>query len=109
MKNRYNSKLRKGNQEILKFHPHQVLREIVAHEIKKIVKEKNNLKIIDLGCGEGDSTLPILKANPKIKIEALDLSKEMIDISKETLRNFKDRIKFVIEDASTYMKSQEKN
>ncbi len=109
MENRYNPKLITGNQEIMKFHPHHVLREIIAAEIKKSVNEMNNPKIIDLGCGEGDSTFPILEANPKISIEALDLSPEMIKISKEVLKKFKKRVKFIVEDGATYIKSQNQN
>lgn len=106
MENRYNPQLREGNQEILKFHPHKVLREIVAKEIKKSIDGREDCKIIDLGCGEGDSALPILIENPKITLEALDLSEEMIEIARNVLKNFKERVNFVAGDAAIYLATQ---
>ncbi|GEM_PF-3621215 len=61
-----------------------------SEELISNIKIKDNFNVIDLGCGTGALTKEILKKNKNIKIFAIDISKEMIEIYR---RNFKDEIK----------------
>ena len=102
MKNRYDDILRECNQEILSLCPYKpFLFTIGAHEIKRLYK-KGNL-VLDLGSGEGDSALPILEITD-VPLHLLDISSEMVEISKKNLRAYKARTKFICEDAYDYLK-----
>tara|TARA_Y100000034_G_C6575198_1_gene249389 strand:- start:281 stop:511 length:231 start_codon:yes stop_codon:yes gene_type:complete len=75
LKNRYDDKLREGNQLINELNPGNTILKIgLAHEIRKSLKTKSNLKILEIGSGEGDLTKYILKMNPSVNLIALDVS-----------------------------------
>lgn len=101
MKNRYDNILREYNQEILDLVPYNpYLFRIAAKEINKIYRPKQ--KVLEIGTGEGDSALPILQ-NTSIKVDLLDVSKEMVAIAKRNLKEYKSRTNFICEDAYTYL------
>ncbi len=50
----------------------------LALEIKKILEQKPDAKVLEIGVGEGDLTKYIIKHNSGIVLECLDLSPEMI-------------------------------
>jgi len=105
VKNRYGDTLREGNQLIIDLIPsNYVLRIELALELKKIVNNNSELKILEFGSGEGDLTKYCLEQNKLIKIDCLDVSKEMIDLSKQFLSEFLNRITFITEDISDYLK-----
>ncbi len=102
MKNRYDNLLRKYNKDILDLVPYKpFLFVITAKEIEKVYREGD--KILEIGTGEGDSALPILK-HTKGDIDLLDVSKEMLDIAKENLKEFSQRTHYICEDANDYLK-----
>ncbi|MFZ5955486.1 MAG: class I SAM-dependent methyltransferase [Nanoarchaeota archaeon] len=105
MKNRYDDKLRKGNQLIIKLTPaNQTLRIILALEIQKAFLKNKNLQVLELGCGEGDALNYILEFNSNLKVDALDISQEMIKISKGNLQKYKENLNFICKDALEYLK-----
>lgn len=102
MKNRYENNLRKYNAEILKFCPaNTTSRYILALELKK--SEREGLKVLEIGCGEGDSALPILE-NTKLDLDLSDISEEMIEVCKQNLASYKDRLTYICEDCLAYLK-----
>jgi len=104
MENRYDNELRMGNQSILNLTPaNRTLRIVLALEIKNAIK--NDSKVLDIGCGEGDSAAAILEYNPGIEIDALDVSEQMIEIAK---KNIPSGANFICQDALEYLKSTDK-
>lgn len=102
--NRYDDKLREANQLIIDLTPaNYPMRIEIALEIKSIAQDKSDLKILEIGSWEGDLSKYILKSNPLIKMDCLDVSQEMIDLSKPLLSEYLDRINFLCEDALTYL------
>ncbi len=102
MENRYDKKLRQNNQQIITLSPaNQTLRLITAKELDRVYHSKD--MVLEIGCGEGDSARYVLE-NSKASLDLLDISKEMIGLSKKNLKKFSRRIKYVHEDALTYLK-----
>ncbi|MCF7908062.1 MAG: malonyl-ACP O-methyltransferase BioC [Candidatus Omnitrophica bacterium] len=65
----------------------------------KIAEAKKFNKILDIGCGTGNYTSLLKECFPKAQIKAIDISKEMVGVSKTKLRS-KD-IEFITADAET--------
>jgi ubiquinone/menaquinone biosynthesis C-methylase UbiE len=104
IENRYDKELRKGNQLILDLSPaNYALRIELAQELKNLLKNNLDSKILEIGSGEGHLTNYILKNNPLIKIDCLDISKEMIDSSKQILSQYINRINFINQDVVQYL------
>jgi ubiquinone/menaquinone biosynthesis C-methylase UbiE len=107
MKNRYDHALKLGNQLILSMcSGNYTPRTILAYEIKK--KSKNKSKLLDLGCGEGDSAIAILQKNPNVQLDALDVSQDMLKIAKKNLSAYKNQMQFICEDGFMYLSKQKK-
>lgn len=125
-KNRYDDLLREGNQLIIDLSPcNYVLRIELSLELKKITKiGKSGTKVLEIGVGEGDLTKYVLKNNPGINIDCLDISKEMIEICRKNLTSYTDeitnnkdnnktkikintKIKYITEDALVYLQKNE--
>ncbi|MFH1678102.1 MAG: malonyl-ACP O-methyltransferase BioC [Candidatus Omnitrophota bacterium] len=73
------------------------IQDICALKLIDKIKMDNFSKILDIGCGTGNYTKILRNRFPNAKIEALDISREMIDIARRKLR-FK-QIEFIIKDA----------
>ncbi len=105
MENRYDKKLRQNNQQIIALSPaNQTLRLITAKEVAKAYHSKD--RVLEIGCGEGDSARYVLEYS-KASLDLLDVSKEMISLSKKNLKKFSHRIKYACEDALAYLKRAE--
>lgn len=105
MENRFGDKLREGHQIIVDFsHGNCVLRVITALEIKIAISKRKNPKILEIGCGEGFFTQYVLKYNPHLKLDALDISPEMLKEAKRNLSHYQENINFICEDALKFLK-----
>lgn len=105
MKNRYNNLLRKYNKDIIDLVPYNPFLFILgAKEISKLYK--NDCRVLEIGTGEGDSALPILERT-EIKLDLLDVSKEMLDKARVKLKAYRDRTKYICEDAYSYLKNSD--
>ena len=58
--------------------------------------------ILDLGCGDGDTTLRIAEALPGVRVRGIDYAPKMIDIANERLleTSLRDRVSFGVGDAT---------
>jgi len=77
----------------------------LAIEIQKILRDLDSPKILEIGCGEGDSTKYILDYNKNARIDALDISQEMLDSAKEYLGDTGERVDFICSDVSDHLKN----
>lgn len=75
-----------------------VMRRQVIPPISKFIKNKKDIKLIDIACGNGSSFKQILKTYPEINITGLDLSEAYINFAKEKYKNLKN-INLVTENA----------
>lgn len=58
--------------------------------------------VLDIGCGNGKTTLEFIEKNPTIKIDAFDLSHSQIDVgirNRDENKNIKEKINFFVMDA----------
>lgn len=105
MENRFGDKLREGHEIIVDFsHGNCVLRVITALEIKRAISKRENPKILEIGCGEGFFTQYVLKYNPHLKLDALDISPGMLKEAKRKLLHYQGNINFIREDALKFLK-----
>jgi len=75
--------------------------ELRAYIVKDKIGEKNNLKFIDIGCGNGMITMQYIKEN---QITFVDLSPKMIEIAKRnTPDSFLVNATFINGDISEYV------
>lgn len=73
--------------------------EILKILVSMIPFNKNKkIRVLDLGCGTGNLSLQILKSYPNARVTCLDLSKEMLNVTKEKLRKYKNQVKFIHRD-----------
>lgn len=54
--------------------------------IKNFFKDKSNLKIVDLGTGSGCIAIALKKAFPDASIDAIDISKDALDLAKKNAK-----------------------
>lgn len=100
--NRYDEILRDYNQEIINLSPaNQTMRIELALEIKKILEQKPDIRILEIWVWEWDLTKYLLQYNPNIKLDCLDVSPEMIESAKQNL--WEENIKFIQDDAYEYL------
>ncbi|SFB09124.1 Methyltransferase domain-containing protein [Bacillus sp. cl95] len=45
---------------------------------------KDNMKVLDIGCGNGRTTIELWKKNPSIRVDAFDLSESMVERAIQT-------------------------
>lgn len=63
-----------------------------------------NLKVLELGCGTGRSTVTLLEIKDKIKdVTGVDLSKNMVNKSKSKFKNYKQIMNFVKSDTLKFV------
>ncbi|HII08156.1 MAG TPA: class I SAM-dependent methyltransferase [Methanosphaera sp.] len=80
--------------------------EMLTALINAIPDDKENPKILDLGCGTGNITKRVMERFPQARVTCLDLSENMIEIAKQKLSEY-ESIEYVIGDF-TQMQSDEK-
>ncbi len=78
-KNNIKSVLFKRFPEALNNHIHNFHKKIILETIT----DKNNLRILDLGCGYGRNAIPILQRNTGAEIVGIDISNVFIELYKE--------------------------
>ena len=78
--------------------------EILIEEVLKITKNKNHLKILDIGVGSGCILLSILKEKINFLGTGIDISKNCLNISKINANNLKvtNRIKLYKSDVDKF-------
>ena len=64
--------------------------------INAIPDDKEELKILDLGCGTGNITQKVLERFPHARVTCLDLSENMIEIAKYKLSEYE--IEYIVGD-----------
>ena len=91
--------------------------EELENNLGKIIKEqfqdKNNseIKVLEIGCGPGYTTLIILDSDKRTKIVAVDNEPVMISQAKEILNTFikQNRVELIEGDALAFLKKQSSN
>ncbi len=62
--------------------------EVLLHLVSKVLKNRLNIKFLDIGCGSGCLTLALLKIFFNSKGEAFDISKESVLNTKLNLKKY---------------------
>jgi release factor glutamine methyltransferase len=78
--------------------------EIIIEQILKVTKNKNNLKILDIGIGSGCILLTILKERKNFYGTGIDISKDSLKVSKINAKKLfvEERIKFYKSDVDKF-------
>ena len=78
--------------------------EIIVEQILKVVKHKNNLKILDIGVGSGCILLSILKEKKNFYGTGIDISKNSLKISRLNAKKLhvNERVKFYNSDIDKF-------
>lgn len=104
VENRYSEELRENNKKLVELQPANIVLRIgLAFTLKKLVENKE-LKILEIGVGEGDLTEQILKYCENVRIDCLDISSEMIESAKKYLSDNLNQINFIDKDVIDYLK-----
>lgn len=74
----------------------------IARVLTEQLPELSEATILDVGCGDGDTTLRIAEALPGTRVHGLDYSPKMIAIAEQRLRgsSLRERISFEVQDAT---------
>jgi len=73
--------------------------ESVFENVKKLVPNFRNVPILDIGIGDGETSIPFLEAGCR-RLVGIDLNPEMIKSAKKRLKRFGDSIKLFQMDAT---------
>ena len=78
--------------------------EIIIEQILKVTKNKNYLRILDIGIGSGCILLSILKERKNYYGTGIDISKDSLEISKINAKKLfvEERIKFYKSDVDKF-------
>jgi ubiquinone/menaquinone biosynthesis C-methylase UbiE len=102
MENRYDGLLREHNQAILELLPaHPTLRVVAGAEVARA--RENDGVVLEIGVGEGDLTRYMLDRDSRLRLDALDISPEMIAEARKKLPI--DRVHLIQADALDYMRT----
>jgi len=69
--------------------------DLFYKETAKLIPAKDNIHILDLGCGTGLEIDEIFKINKNVFITGIDLSSKMLDVLKEKNKENFERIKLI--------------
>ncbi|GEM_PF-6959143 len=92
-------------------HQHKFFSDKI-NDALRLVKKKEELKILDIGCGTGVSTIHLLKKikNSQFKLFCLDISKKMLEVLKSKLNKEQlKKTKFICDDATNYLNHQKES
>ncbi len=78
-----------------------LLEQFSIRRIKKMVRENNVTRIIDLGCGHGGYLRKLAEVFPHIQMIGVDVNASVIERAREESAEY-DNIDFVVGDASTW-------
>ncbi|KGX90284.1 class I SAM-dependent methyltransferase [Pontibacillus marinus] len=78
-----------------------LLEQFSIRRIKKMVREKNVSRIIDLGCGHGGYLRKLAEAFPNIQMVGVDVNERVIQRAKEESADY-ENIQFIVGDASSW-------
>lgn len=95
LKKHFNKEAEAFDNQVLKNIPKYP--EMLTVLINAIPDNKENPKVLDLGCGTGNITQKLLTRFPQAEVTCLDLSENMIKIAKNKLSQYKS-IKYIIGD-----------
>ena len=78
--------------KIAGYYDKSIFKNLLFNPVKKaveFVKVKKNLKILDAGCGTGNLLKILEDKNANLKLYGIDISKEMLKIARNKLKNVK--------------------
>ena len=76
--------------------------ELVYHALK-IIEEYNYSKIVDIGSGSGNINITLKLENEKLNVIGLDISKDVLNVSKENALNLKADVSYYESDLLSYL------
>jgi len=76
----------------------------VAEFIKNFFGKASPIRIIDLGCGTGLTSIGVLEQMPYAEITLVDYDPIVIEQAKKRLKNYEKRTLFILEDGLKYLK-----
>lgn len=82
-------------------------RLLLAPLLKHIQNQKKQLKILEIGCGSGESTQILLNSCKNVSITAIDLSKAYIEYGKEKMMKYSN-VEFIKMDGTDLSALQDK-
>jgi tRNA (cmo5U34)-methyltransferase len=72
------------------------------YETAKLIPQKPNFHLLDLGCGTGLELDEIFKTNPQIKVTCIDLAKDMMAKIKEKHPDKLQQLTLIVDNYLTY-------
>lgn len=82
-------------------------RLLLARLIFQIKEYKGQCKILELGCGTGESTKILLQSCPGIYIDLVDISQPYLEKAKFFLDKYSDATQFYLQDVSDFNKGEQ--
>lgn len=95
----YNFKV--NNKVLIPRYETELLVDLSIKKIKNLFKNKN-INILDLGTGTGCIAITLKKELSSSSVDALDISKEALDIAKKNAKINNVNINFICQDMTTY-------
>ncbi len=71
--------------------------------------QQAEIKVLEGGAGSGVTTTFLLKADPRIKVYAVDSADKMLNQAKQVLSGYSSRVVFELSDLLYFLKSQKKS
>jgi ubiquinone/menaquinone biosynthesis C-methylase UbiE len=81
--------------------------EIVGDFSKKVNDKK--IRLVELGCGDGSTTIRLVSTDPRLVIDAIDSELSMIEQARNNLKEFIDgeRVRIICADVVEYLRELE--
>ncbi len=106
VKKRFESEFEEYDENIKKIFP--FYEEMNFEIIKKIgLVDKQELSMLDLGIGTGETTVKLLNQFPKLRVSGVDLSPGMLGIARGRLEEFGARVKLIEDDIINFKPKQQ--